>query len=152
MVFALASIGFLPIITLQCMQCQSKVRWRFREILWLSQNTYMNFKRQSFDPSLPSYKWWLIWGWAPPFGAPRLVCEFQNGEWAPVCLRTPFRGTCRLFQISYGGYFWYLCTVTFWQKVDFLISNACQYSNCRIYLNVKIHNFPLKLKTTLIWL
>ena len=35
-----------------------------------------------------------------------------------------FRSTCRLFQISYEGDFWSLCTVTFSQKVDFLISNA----------------------------
>ena len=28
-------------------------------------------------------------------------------------------------QIAYEGDFWSLCTVTFWQKVDFLISNTC---------------------------
>ena len=28
------------------------------------------------------------------------------------------------FQIAYEGDFWSLRTVTFWQKVDFLISNA----------------------------
>ena len=27
-------------------------------------------------------------------------------------------------QIAYEGNFWSLCTVTFWQKVDFLIINA----------------------------
>ena len=27
------------------------------------------------------------------------------------------------FQIAYEGVFWALCTVTFWQKIDFLISN-----------------------------
>ena len=32
--------------------------------------------------------------------------------------------TYRLFQIAYEGYSWSLCTVTFWQKVYFLISNA----------------------------
>ena len=26
------------------------------------------------------------------------------------------------FQITYDGDFWFLCTVTFWQKFDFLIS------------------------------
>ena len=29
------------------------------------------------------------------------------------------------FQIAYEGDFRSLCTVNFWQKVDFLISNAC---------------------------
>ena len=29
------------------------------------------------------------------------------------------------FQIAYEGDFGSLCTLTFWQKVDFLISNAC---------------------------
>ena len=37
----------------------------------------------------------------------------------------PFRSTCRLFQITYEWDFWSLYTVTFWEKVDFLISNAC---------------------------
>jgi hypothetical protein len=36
-----------------------------------------------------------------------------------------FRSTCRLFQIANEGDFRFLCTVTFWQKVDFLISNVC---------------------------
>ena len=31
-------------------------------------------------------------------------------------------------QIAYEGDFWALCTVTFQQKVDFLISNAHYYS------------------------
>ena len=35
-----------------------------------------------------------------------------------------FRSTQRLFQIAYEGDFRSLCTVTFWQKVDFLNSNA----------------------------
>ena len=35
-----------------------------------------------------------------------------------------FRSTCTLFQIAYEGDFLYVCTVTFWQEVDFLISNA----------------------------
>ena len=30
----------------------------------------------------------------------------------------------RLFHIAYEGDFWSLCSVTFWQKVNFLISNA----------------------------
>ena len=34
------------------------------------------------------------------------------------------RSTCRLFQITYEGDFRSLCTVTFWQKVDFLISKV----------------------------
>ena len=28
-----------------------------------------------------------------------------------------------IFQIAYEGDVWSLCTVTFWQKVDYLISN-----------------------------
>ena len=35
-----------------------------------------------------------------------------------------FRSTHKLFQISYEWDFGSLCTVTFWQKVDFLISNT----------------------------
>ena len=31
--------------------------------------------------------------------------------------------TCRLFQIACEGDFQSLCTVTFWQKIDFLNSN-----------------------------
>ena len=44
-----------------------------------------------------------------------LITEFQH---------VSFRSTCRLFQIAYEGDFRSLCicTVTFWQKVDFLIS------------------------------
>ena len=42
-------------------------------------------------------------------------------EYKPVS----YWSTCRPFQISYEGDFRSLCTVTFWQKVDFLISNAC---------------------------
>ena len=34
-----------------------------------------------------------------------------------------FRSTSRLFQITYEGDFWSLCTVTFWQKIESLISN-----------------------------
>ena len=42
-----------------------------------------------------------------------------------------FRITCRLFQIAYEGDFQYLCTVTFWPKIDFLISKV-RY-NSRLY-------------------
>ena len=35
------------------------------------------------------------------------------------------------FQIAYEGDFWSLFTVTFWQKVDFLISNPCK--NLQLY-------------------
>ena len=42
-----------------------------------------------------------------------------------------FRSTCRLFQIAYEGDFWSLCDLTFWQKVDFLISDTRK--NSRLY-------------------
>ena len=37
---------------------------------------------------------------------------------------SPLEANAGFFQIVYEGDFWSLCTVTFWQKVDFLISNA----------------------------
>ena len=42
-----------------------------------------------------------------------------------------FRSTCRLFQIAYEVDLRSLCTVTFWQKVYFLISNT--HLNSRLY-------------------
>ena len=45
--------------------------------------------------------------------------------------KVSFRSRCRLLQIAYEVDFWSLCTVTFWQKVDFLISNTCY--NWRLY-------------------
>ena len=40
------------------------------------------------------------------------------------CQPVSFWSTCRPFQIAYKGEFWPLRTLTFWQKVVFLISNA----------------------------
>ena len=56
-----------------------------------------------------------------------------------------FRSTCRLFQIAYEGDFWSLCTVTFWKKVDFLISNA--HKNSRLYGQVAVLNSNTSLGT-----
>ena len=43
---------------------------------------------------------------------------------SPEFSQVSFRSTYSLFQIAYEGDFGSLCTVTFWQKVDFLISKA----------------------------
>ena len=46
--------------------------------------------------------------------------------WCREFYHISFRCTCMLFYIAYEGNFRSLCTVTFWQKVDFLISNTCR--------------------------
>ena len=67
-------------------------------------------------PSLAS--WGLPWGifWAS--GVFLGTCKYFRKS-----SRNPLRSTYRLFQIAYEGNFWSLCTVTFWKKDDFLISN-----------------------------
>ena len=56
--------------------------------------------------------------------------------------------TSRLFQIAYEGDFQSLSTVTFWQKVTFLISNVHYYS--WLY---GMHSYvaPLKIQLLIFW-
>ena len=41
-----------------CMYLWSNLRWRFRKILWPSQNMYMNFNK--LDLVMPVYMLWLF--------------------------------------------------------------------------------------------
>ena len=70
---------------------------------------------RNWDPLLCRSLWSRIDNPIRKFSYIPLSREFWN-VW--------FRSKCRLFQIAYVADFRSLCTVTFWQKVDLLISNA----------------------------